>query len=255
MKKAKLPQFFRCYSCSNLIRVGRDYDGGYLVNQDDVLQSDMLISFGINDDWSFEKQFQQLNNCPLLAYDGSVCEKTFLDRFSDQIFKFSHPKLYIYRILKKHELYKDFKNFFSGHRRHVKQFIGIDWEEKQVSLNSIFSFIDSNKIFFKVDIEGSEYRILDTILQQQHRITGLAIEFHDCDLHLERIQKFVSNLKLPIIHVHVNNCSPVDEQGIPHVLEITFSSNASDSLTAQDLPHVLDMPNLESEEEIEISFV
>ena len=42
----------------DLIRLGKDFDGGYLVGENSVRGADYLISFGINEDWSFEKDFK-----------------------------------------------------------------------------------------------------------------------------------------------------------------------------------------------------
>ena len=38
-----------------LERIGKENDGGYLINSEAIIKSDYLLSFGIFDDWSFEK--------------------------------------------------------------------------------------------------------------------------------------------------------------------------------------------------------
>ncbi len=55
-----------------MIRLGKDNDGGYLVNPVDVAATKTLVSFGIADDDSFERDFHALNGCASFAYDGSV---------------------------------------------------------------------------------------------------------------------------------------------------------------------------------------
>ena len=67
-----LPKIFQPYYCNNLVRLGKNHDGGYLVNEQDILKTKTLLSFGIGEDWSFEEQFTNLNNCPLIAYDGTL---------------------------------------------------------------------------------------------------------------------------------------------------------------------------------------
>jgi len=58
------------FHCDDLVRVGKDNDGGYLVNEKDILKTDKLISFGIGEDISFEEQFCHIKNIPVVAYDS-----------------------------------------------------------------------------------------------------------------------------------------------------------------------------------------
>ena len=82
--------------------------------------------------------------------------------------------------------------------KHEKKFIApINQKVEQINeshitdLNQIIKTKKLEKIFLKIDIEGSEYRILDQIIAQQNLLTGMVIEFHDCDLHYRRIEKFI----------------------------------------------------------------
>ena len=121
-------------------------------------------------------------------------------------------------------------------------------------MDSVFKETDSSKLFLKIDIEGSEYRILDDLINNENRITGLVIEFHDCDLHIDRIQSFVERFKLPLVHIHANNFAPTTEDtGLPLVLEITFSKNAKLGADCI-LPHKFDTPNNGDDPEIALKF-
>ena len=42
---------------SNLIRLGGNSDGGYVVNSDIIKKTDNLVSFGMGTDWSFELDY------------------------------------------------------------------------------------------------------------------------------------------------------------------------------------------------------
>jgi hypothetical protein len=57
----KLPSFFELYTVKDLIRLAKDNDGGYLVTGPSVLKAAVLVSLGINDDWSFERDFISLD--------------------------------------------------------------------------------------------------------------------------------------------------------------------------------------------------
>ena len=45
----------------DLIRLGQDNDGGYIVEKQSTKKSKNLVSFGLADDWSFEKDFKKFN--------------------------------------------------------------------------------------------------------------------------------------------------------------------------------------------------
>ena len=72
MLSVTLPKYFQPFYCSDLVRFGKDNDGGYLINKQDVLNTNYLVSLGIGDDWSFEKQFTDTQDCYLTAYDSSL---------------------------------------------------------------------------------------------------------------------------------------------------------------------------------------
>lgn len=246
---ARLPTFLKFKSAEDLIRVGRSNDGGYLVSAADVVQADGLISVGMADDWSFEADFLKKNMVRLVIYDGSVSYRYFVLQILKKIAKFSSTR----EILSAVSCFISYMTFFNENdRRHVSRHVGLIDGTTSVSLSSAISSIDRKSIFLKIDAEGSEYRMLDDLLQNANFLTGAVIEFHDVDLHLSRIQEFVRAFPLSIAHVHANNAAPVAGQDlIPTVLEITFTRHARIT-TACYMPHPLDMPNVE--DRIEISW-
>ena len=52
------------------IRLGRNLDGGYVVNKK-AIENASLISLGINDDWSFEEDYYNQTGNKISMYDGS----------------------------------------------------------------------------------------------------------------------------------------------------------------------------------------
>ena len=54
-----LPKSFKPKYNFDLIRLGRNNDGGYLVGKNTIKNTENLISIGIYDDWSFEKDFKK----------------------------------------------------------------------------------------------------------------------------------------------------------------------------------------------------
>ena len=73
-----LPSFLNPIKFDDLIRIGKQNDGGYIVRRQDVVDADNLISLGVSFDWTFEKEFSKINKkIKLKTYDGSTGFKYF----------------------------------------------------------------------------------------------------------------------------------------------------------------------------------
>ena len=68
----KIPIFLKPKVLCNLRRVGSANDGGYIIPSKSLQETKTLISFGLSDDWSFEKNFQEISNSKVICYDNSV---------------------------------------------------------------------------------------------------------------------------------------------------------------------------------------
>lgn len=248
MANAILPAFLNYRSGSDLQRIGKDNDGGYLVSEEDISESEVLISFGINDDWSFEESFLKRKGVTVYAYDASVNGYNFKAIFLRSLFSlYDLPSAW-----RNFKVWKSYQIFFSQPNvHHVQKFIGVETDDMRCrTFRDALSITTSKNIFLKIDVEGSEYRFLDEIVACQDRLIGLVIEMHDCDLHLLALQRFIGNLGLKLVHVHANNTGMIRRpDGLPLVLELTFSRYAEVGEVAQ-LPHPLDMPCSQDKDEI-----
>ncbi|MDB9807365.1 hypothetical protein OAC03_05820 [Amylibacter sp.] len=242
----KIPNDFLYQSASDLVRIGRDNDGGYLVSQSDIEKSELLIGLGICDDWSFEEGFVQLNDINVVAFDASLGFRFWVKK---AIFQTIKNPFSLYPLRK----FISYRKFFKGKHKHVKKFVGLNsLSETHCTFVDVLNETDSQNIFLKIDIEGSEYRFLDDIIANEKRISGMVLELHDCDIHLERIQNFIKKLSLKLVHVHANNYAPIRaSDGLPLVLELSFSKNC-EKFCMPSLPHKLDMPNSKKSAEIQL---
>ena len=75
--KAKLPKIFEFKKAQDLIRIGKDNDGCYLVSKKDIENSGILISLGVSYDWSFKTDFLKYKKVPKIAFDGTINIKKF----------------------------------------------------------------------------------------------------------------------------------------------------------------------------------
>tara|TARA_Y100001970_G_scaffold286396_1_gene408450 strand:+ start:209 stop:964 length:756 start_codon:yes stop_codon:yes gene_type:complete len=248
-----IPKELKPSGLYDLIRIGKDNDGGYLVCKNSVYKSDVLISFGISDDFSFEEQFQKLNNVKIFAYDPTTTNNFFLKQFLHNILKLNFIQFF-----NKFNNYIKFKNFFKKKNNHFflkKIGKGGSISYKHISINEILKLSDDkSNFFFKIDIETSEYRILEDLIYNMKNIEGVVIEFHDVDLHILKIVNFIKEFELKLIHIHANNWADYGENNIPTSIELSFSKNPV--LVDQNLilPHKLDQRNNPDAEDIKLIF-
>lgn len=250
MKNAVLPGDLRFRACDDLIRLGVQSDGGYLVSAADVDRAKLLLGFGINTDWTFEMDFHDRNPVPIVAFDASTNFKLFVKTSLAALFQREIGKALVTPFR-----YRSLRRFFSGPNVLHQKFVGLDAGGVHVSMREVMEDlpVDSD-VFVKMDIEGSEYRCLDDILACQHMLTAFVAEFHDVDLHIERLVEFVQAFELEIAHIHANNHSPLTDDGLPLVLEITFSRHGAFTDDPPALPHGLDRACNFDDEEILIGF-
>lgn len=245
-----LPNYFKPYSCEQLIRLGNENDGGYLVEKKSLLNSEALLSFGVDHDWSFEEDFKKNNNCIIHTYDGSVGPKFFAKKLKMRFvgtFK-NRSREYFnvtkYWIILPFKFYSFFKIFKSHHGpNHYEKYIGNGLD--MLNLKQVICNLPSNikNIFLKIDIENSEYEILDEILKIGHLLTGLVVEFHSVNKNIEVVENFIKSFQLKLVHIHINNYGLLVNEDIPDVVELSFSKFFESTKINSSLPHKLDQKN------------
>lgn len=228
-----------------LERIGKKNDGGYLINSDAIFKSNYLLSFGIFDDWSFEKNFIRYNkNAKVICYDDVISFNFIFTRSIKKIildlckFKFTNIFNNLYTIL-------DY--IFISNK--------IKFYKKKISRGDIEKIINNlDKVFLKVDIEGNEYEILDDILKIQNKITALIIEFHDVDKNRIFIENFIEKFKLKLTHIHPNNYGKLDKNYDPIIIELSFEKYPKILEGDVKLPNILDQKNNPKKNDIFIKF-
>ena len=77
----QLPKFLCPLYETDLIRIGMDHDGGYLIPKQSLSQTKLLYSFGLGDNWSFEEMFYNKTGAKIICYDHTVDWELFLKKF------------------------------------------------------------------------------------------------------------------------------------------------------------------------------
>lgn len=220
------------YNCTNKIRLGKKHDGGYVI-VDNVGEYDCYISAGVANEESFSRDFikrYKMNRFNSYAFDGTITD---------------YPWQYTKQI-----------TFI---RKNIADISGAKYA------NLSFLMEKYNNIFLKMDIEGSEYKWLQSLnTSQLNRFKQIAIEFHgiyDDSWGAKLTNKLDCFTTLAqthyLVHIHGNNYSGVNASGIPSVIEATYVRKdllVDPQPNKQSLPGPLDMPNLATRNDYVLNF-
>jgi hypothetical protein len=259
----------------DLIRLGRDYDGGYVLSERQIEKTNVLLSFGINDDWSFESDFEKRKPVKIYAYDYSVSKKHKRLEIRDN-FGYMLGSFLVLRRSKVKEYWKKISdvrrtlNLLEGYfqeeygRYFIPKYLGDSDSDEYISFDSIFNGLPdagSLSVFIKMDIEGAEYRTLPHLVPYFEKINGMAIEFHGLDSPemFEKTTELLLN-DYYIAHIHANNAGGyIINSMLPMLLEITFihknilSGNVHPS-TSKYPVNGLDFPNIKTQDDMILNF-
>jgi hypothetical protein len=235
------PSHYRPSSTADLVRIGGPFDGGYVIPARVLRDCSGLLSFGLSDDCTFEVDFAHRAACPVVCFDHTVDGKFWLTRIAANIVKgfarrqpehFLYPKRWFaYRRL-----------FGNGRHRHIRQAIGYGVADTVTFPQAKAMAGFEHRYFLKIDIEGWEYRILDDIVADAGNLSGLVIEFHDVDLHEERIRTFLTAIsrQMLLVHFHPNTAMRLGPESTSLVIELSFLNRAL--LGADERPQERPLP-------------
>ncbi len=238
-------EFLRPYRVNSKIRLGRPKDGGYVLENDSLDHIDVVYSYGVGWEVSFEKALYRrtkkiirvfdptmfdLPNIPLNIKKGAFWITKYLAKvvyFQTYLFmlpvmgyriKFYNEGLATKRVYK----YDSFEN-------HLTRFGDV-----------------GKKIMLKIDIEGGEYEILsdDRFIKALENVAQIAIEIHDVEERFGDLEKILNKLsdRFSVVHFHANNFGGVFEikgKMMPHTIELTLLNN---SFIKNKMPDLTPMP-------------
>ena len=185
----------------NLIRIGRAYDGGYVMVDD--FDNCVAYSFGISDDvsWDFDIAKRGID---VYMYDHTIDSLPVYD-----------------------ERFHFFKTGICGES---------DRQENLKTFEEILSdngHVDNRNIILKIDVEGAEWNAFnETSSELLKNFRQIVVEFHSINdvVNGSNFNKTMSvlnklNLTHQVVHIHANNFGSYDIIGgvpIPNTYEVTY---------------------------------
>ena len=104
----------------DLIRLGQDNDGGYLLEKESAQKTKHLVSFGLADDWSFEKEFKKFNpDATIVCYDHTVNKSYWSVYLWHNIGRLIFLKISFKKFIDQLKKYSDYKKFFSQMNKNI----------------------------------------------------------------------------------------------------------------------------------------
>lgn len=206
--KLKLPNDLICCAPSTIkdpIRIGCDSDGGYIVPKMILDHCDDLLSFGLGENWSFDRAWKKIKpDSKIHMYDGTVSLNSMKDYYRAQ--------------------YQDFfgtsTTVFHYQENVGKKEVNPAQTEFATTLERLFS----KRVMLKMDIEGGEFQILNDILAHRDIIPAMVVEIHFANYHRENFKQTIDKIKefYELVHTHGNNHTVLGPDGSCDCFEFTF---------------------------------
>ena len=204
-------EYLRVYKLPNYskIRLGKIYDGGYVIYDIPNVNYDVCICGGIGDDMSFEEAFvNKYPNIECIAFDGTI------DSLPASNNKITFIK-------------KNLGNINTDYISNLQEY-----------------FSKYNNIFMKIDIEGGEIPLFHSMSDDDlKKIRQIVIEFHNA--YEQDIPTKISKTHW-LVHFHGNNCCGVNSNGVPNIFECTYvlkTDNEIVEFNDEPIPNLIDYPN------------
>lgn len=228
----KVLQLLRPRTPGDLIRLGRHYDGGYVMSATNLGRCNSFISCGLSFDWSFEMDLKKRHpSLPIAAFDRtSGFNLTFIYQLFRNVIKMV---LYPFRFLDVQDTPREsldrvtmllnMNSIFSGNLTFNKKHIGQKSDNKVQSLEDLL--IEGKRYGIKLDVEGTEYELLGVLARNISKIELLLIEFHNIEEHLVEVVKFLEEVGAShyVQHTHGNNYAALNSFGFPDAIEVTIA--------------------------------
>jgi|TARA_Y100000294_G_scaffold104743_1_gene97331 hypothetical protein len=264
-------KILRPINWENLIRLGRDNDGGYVIPYEIIFKTNVLLSYGTNKDWSFEKCFIKKNSkVDIHCYDHtlnlfSLIRYTITSILLVPLYCITFDRKRLKKCIHGIFILPDYYVFFRKKVKHFKYRIWNTNVDYSKTINYTLSQIPKTarkNIFIKMDIEGTEYKVLNDIIDLSDFIGAIVVEFHAIDKYEEDFNKIINKISkyFNIVHVHGNNYSKLlTNQNFPSTIEITFLNKShcdkNVKLSVKKYPlEGLDQPNKISRPDYDIVF-
>ena len=240
----------------DLVRVGSESDGGYIVPRSALAACDGVLGLGIHADWSFEQEAIARSAARRAhLYDATTTMPWLVSRMPMGVLRLiggalsAEPRRIRDGIGRLTAPFR-YPRFFRDGVRHYPQMIGHrdapGWVDPATAIARLRE-AGATRILVKMDIEGGEYEVLPHIDAWGDAVDLLLVEFHgiqDDPARFNALMRTIARLFVPV-HLHGNNSQPLTADGFPGMVEITFLARRLAPADARPAPFSYPIPALD----------
>lgn len=218
-----------------LVRLGNPVgDGGYVVPQWVVESTDVLLTLGIGQDWTFDQDVLRMRpRATIVGVDHTVHAASIRSSLRQAQVKHGVNRLLgrtakASRYAERISRYQRYLHLFTAPHLHIEKAVSSVASPTTVTIDELFTHIESSiphRVLVSMDIEGAEYDVVGDILGYHTAINMIVTEFHHIGRRLDEFERSITEIKrsFEIVHVHGNNCAPYNHDlDVPEVIELTF---------------------------------
>jgi FkbM family methyltransferase len=156
--------------------------GGFFILPNLLDKNSVIYSFGIGEDMSFDEELLEKFNCNIFAFDPTpkcikwISEKNFIhSKFNFYPFGIDNVSGIVEFLLPKNDSFVSGSAILNSNVDSNKKIL-----VKMKNLSDITLDLNHKKIdVLKMDIEGSEYKLIENILMSNIEIKQILIEIHE----------------------------------------------------------------------------
>ena len=240
----------------DLVRVGSNSDGGFVVPRSIAAACDGVLGLGVHADWSFEADAIALSGAAHAhLYDATTTIPWLVGRMPMGVLRIvggvlsAQPRRVRDGINRLAAPFR-YTRFFRGGVRHFPQMIGTrtgpGWVHPATAIARLRD-AGATRILMKMDIEGGEYDVLPGIDEWGDAIDLLLVEFHgiqDDPARFNALLRTIARRFVPV-HLHGNNSQPLTVDRFPGMVEITFLARRLAPVDARPGPFAYPIPELD----------
>jgi len=233
-----------------LVRLGNPVgDGGYVVPKWVVESTDVLLTLGIGQEWTFDEDVLRMRpgkstvGADHTVHGASIRSSLRQAQVKNNLNRLLGRAAKASRYAERIDRYRRYQRMFGSPNVHIEKMVGSTASPTTVIIDELFAYVGStfpHRVLVSMDIEESEYDVIEDLLRHHTAINMIVTEFHYVGRHLDAFERSITEIKkfFDIVHLHGNNCAPYNHDiDLPEVVELTL---VHQSLMPPDSPYSSD---------------